>query len=624
MKGRWLTQISLIGSLLLFSAQAAYALPTTPPLASTTLSSAASAGGTTITVTSTTNIDVGDVLVLDQGVIGKEERVRVAGIAGTTITIAGASNGYKLQYSHNSGATVVEIDTVGLTNANPNTPATTYEHDPGDPDNFQGVMDPNFNNNLPVTSGPHGRYTTNTNGCGRCHQLHQAKSIRLIRFDTAAAQNPIYGVCTYCHSFNGQSTYDVKDGMIWDTNNGYRYATNGGGFERMLVVEGPAQVATVVKVSAKHRVNEQATINTDGSISYVKFNAPGGYQETNGHVELRCSSCHQPHGTSNSRLLVTRIQTADTSGNPIWRDTSTSGTKVVIKVNNPFSDEKTEYNEEIATFCGACHYDYLSSNASQKSGYYMPNYYRHKMKMGPNSGLNDINTNDGTFGYNSSKLVLPLASIGNDGTSTGAANTVICLTCHYAHGTFVQVTGIKTYDQIQLNSNTNLNTVNGYESPKNLRMDNRGVCQNCHNRTKSTVKPVLVQVLDPAQDGSKEYGQTGSLLPGKAVSPTANTILIRFDQYMWRDKTDPTGVAGSVENTGHYKVTDMTASQNISVTSATLQPDGRTVLLTLGSSLTPGNQIKVELQAIGATNIKDLNFNEVNPADTNNIVTFTK
>lgn len=623
MKGRWLTRIALIGSLLLMGARTAYALPTTPTLADTTLSAAANAGGTTITVTSVTNIEAGDVLVLDQGVIGKEERIRVKQIAGNTITIAGNTEGYKLLYNHSSGATVKEIDTVGLTNATPNlTPSTTFEHDPNQPDNFQDVMDPNFGNNLPVTSGPHGRYTTNTNGCGRCHQLHQAKSVRLIRFDTAAAQNPIYGVCTYCHSFNGQSTYDVKDGMTWDTNNGYRYATNGGGFERMLVVEGPPQVATVVKVSSKHRVNEQATIDNNGAVSYVKFNAPGGYQEINGHVELRCSSCHQPHGTVNSRLLVTQIKTYDTDGNSISRATSNTGTKVVIRVNQPFTDEKTEYNEEIATFCAACHYDYLSTDATAKSGYYMPNYYRHKMKMGAGSGLNDTNSNDGTFGFNSSKLVLPLASIGNNGTSAGATNTVICLTCHYAHGTFVQVSGIKTYDEIKLNASTNLNSVNGYESPKNLRMDNRGVCQNCHNRTKSNVKPVLVQVLNPSQDGSLEYGQDGSLLASKAVSPTANTILIRFDQYMWRDKVTPNSTAGSVENPNHYKVTVGGTSKTISL--ATLQPDGRTVLLTLQDNLNAGDNVQVELQAVSGTNIRDLNFNEVDPADPNNIVTFTK
>lgn len=62
---------------------------------STTLAGAHSAGATTVTVASATNLAVGDWLVIEKGVVSKEEYVRITVIVGTTLTI---SNG--LQYSH--------------------------------------------------------------------------------------------------------------------------------------------------------------------------------------------------------------------------------------------------------------------------------------------------------------------------------------------------------------------------------------------------------------------------------------------------------------------------------------------------------------------------------------------
>lgn len=72
----------------------------------TTLASAASAGSTTISVTSASGISVDDLLVINKGVAGSQEFVRVISISGTTLTIENFSPTPGLLFSHSAGESV--------------------------------------------------------------------------------------------------------------------------------------------------------------------------------------------------------------------------------------------------------------------------------------------------------------------------------------------------------------------------------------------------------------------------------------------------------------------------------------------------------------------------------------
>lgn len=567
----------------------------------TTLSATANAGVNTISVASTSGINLGDVLIINPGQAG-EEIIRVGGFTSNTITLASKAT---LARTHNSGVAIHKPGEDDLFygisgNRDDNGNAMSrLEHDSSVAGNFQNQFEQP--NNIAATRGPHGRYTTSTNACGRCHQLHRAPTRRLIRFETSSAANPTYGTCTYCHSFNGQSTYNVKDGMIWDTNNGERYATSGGGFERMLVVDGPPSVATVVQVSAKHIVDAPSITDEFGNVSFVRFNAPGGVVSDNhdGHIALTCSSCHQPHGTKNDRLLVETASGFSTDG---------GGGRVAIKVNNPFAKEQTQYNARMNTFCGSCHRDYnTDAGGTQKSGNYEEQFYRHKMGVAANAGLNNNESGNNDFGFEANRLALPLSNI-NDNHSTSGSQ-IICITCHYAHGTYVQVDGIRATDRINLNSTTALNT--GYETPKNLRMDNRGVCQNCHNRQRSTAAPILVNVLNPEQNGKAQYGSPASLTGNLQHVPQPNIIMLRFNEYMWRDRANPTTQTNSIERRENYLINNGA----VTVNRVSLAPDGRTVVIYLNSNL-PSGTVTVRMN-----NIRDLNFNLV-PANYTHTFTY--
>lgn len=477
------------------------------------------------------------------------------------------------------------------------------EHDNTRDAQTQLTNDTVFGQQMPQTSGPHGRFTDNTDACGRCHQLHQAQSARLIKFTTmpvgTTAKNPIYGTCTYCHNFNGQSTYDVKDGMIWDTFDGKRYATSGGGFERMLVVEGEPQVATVVRASSSHMVN---------LATGTRFKAPGGYAgtDTSLHIELTCSACHNPHGSKNNRLLREKIPVGTAFDTLDLRATSTA--PIYMKVINPFGDETIQYNAQISNFCATCHNDYKSGSAVAPSGDYDPTKYRHKIGMAPNEGLN--NGASVGFGYNPTKFALPTATFPT-GTLPG---TVECITCHYAHGTFARVKGIATADNIivsSLDNSIDLQNLPGnlkQEPPKNLRMDNRGVCQNCHNWSSVNQTPLaLADVLDPAQNGTVLYGEAGTLLTNtKVISPTPDTIVIRFNQY-----TLKTGANGA-ETIGNYGLQNITDTVAVPLASAKVQPDGRTVVIRTASPLTASKTYQLTVQNIKDNNFISMNLTQVN------------
>ncbi|GAX91367.1 cytochrome c3 family protein [Effusibacillus lacus] len=572
-----------------------------------TLSGGAAAGATSITLNDVTNLVAGDGLLIEPENQANTEKVEITAINTGTRTVTLKTG---LQKAHAANVKVLRTNIAGSKYDHNTDPASTVATDP-----VTGQA---------ITSGPHGKFTSNTNACGRCHQLHRAKTQNLIRFDISASvatSNPIYATCTFCHSFNGQSTYDVKNGMIWDTKDGKRYATNGGGFEKMVAVEGDPSVATLVKVTAKHRVNEVATKNADGSYKYVRFNAPGGYVETvagggeDGHIDLKCSSCHQPHGTVNGRQLVEKITTKDPTGNPVTVNINGLD-KVNINVVNPFADERTEYNANITKFCSACHSDYNSSNAKGETGTYSK-AYRHKMGMNAGDGLNDRTRNDGTFGYDSNKLILPTATL------DGAGGAVVCTTCHYAHGTFAVVEGIKTYDDLMLNSTTALNTNGGTESAKNLRLDNRGVCQNCHNRTPDKKLPALENVLDPDQTGDLKYGEAGSFKNQKYLSPDDRTLVIRYDQYMLSQPGDfaaGTSPAYDVENPANYSLAQG-AVTNTPV-SVKLQPDNRTVVLTFAAGAIPvGSPPGSNSFTLTINNVMDLNGNTI---QANTQLSFTK
>lgn len=304
---------------------------------------------------------------------------------------------------------------------------------------------------------------------------------------------------------------------------------------------------------SKTQAQLETTLTTDANLGFLTGGPHGRYADNT----AACGRCHQLHQAQGQRLIT--------------------------------------------RFCATCHWDYKATTAVSKTGAYDLKY-RHKMGMGPNEGLNDGSKG---FGYTSAKFELPLATI-----DMGPPGVVACITCHYAHGTFAVVNGISATDSIIISSADNsldLQNLDGTktEPPKNLRMDNRGVCQNCHNWPDVNTTPLALQdVLDPNQSGTVLYGEPGTLLAGtKILSPTPDTVTIRFNQYVLKGTAAP----NSAEYTGNYTLVRTSDSAPVAISSATVQPEGRTVVLRLGSNLVTGTTYTLTVQ-----NVQDTNFVAMN------------
>ena len=388
-----------------------------------------------------------------------------------------------------------------------------------------------------AAANPHGGYTTNTASCAQCHKTHTASSRYLIAFTLpAGTQNDIYRTCTYCHSYGGSSHYNEVDGWIQDGTN--VWGTSAGGFQNMGIIEGANSYAKMIAVTSKHDVD---------AVNSTLVAIPGGSTNANGKIELRCDSCHDPHGTPNSRQLVP-IVTVFNAASTSWQtvNTTPTGQTISMTIGNPASNETVTYNDNnINTFCGACHTDYLQTahgSGGKQSGTYTTGLYRHRVGV----------TASFAPGYNATYLALPT-------TTTGY---VICLTCHYAHGTTANVSP-ETYA-----NGSNL-----------LRMDERGVCQNCHRKTFSTTQPTVL----------------GSPNSYQVSASDKNHVVLTFNTYMEKI---------SVQTATNYTVTGGTG---ITVTGAVLQVNGtlgKIVVLTLSGSLTPGTGYTI---TVNPATVQDLN-----------------
>lgn len=132
-----------------------------------------------------------------------------------------------------------------------------------------------------ANGGPHGGYTLTTSACAGCHRAHTAVGTYLTRAET------IYGLCTTCHG--GVAQTDVVHGV---QTGGGGLPLNGGGFESYR-----GETAT-----SSHTV--------EGLGGSSGIGTAWGSQDGNGdsgvgvaNARLECTSCHNPHGSTNYRIL---------------------------------------------------------------------------------------------------------------------------------------------------------------------------------------------------------------------------------------------------------------------------------------------------------------------------------
>ncbi len=321
-----------------------------------------------------------------------------------------------------------------------------------------------------ANNGPHGGYTATTDACAGCHRAHSAAAAELL---IAEGKN----LCLTCHGAGmGGANTDVENGIFTATGD----PLLGGGFVNYR----GAAVSSTHSVDGTHQNawgsgttwsstydcagchNPESGLVWPGAPTWgISPNAwptyPGRGQNVT--MPLTCTSCHDPHGGRNYRLLQQRMhppsaQQEDPPGYVLVTSNEVGG-------DNPnqsgyVPDYTTpKYKLGLGDWCTGCHFTYHQEVSVQpfnaEDGQGLVTRYRHKMNVVITGGTYNLSTS------------LPLEDPSGDGPS--ADDQIFCLTCHYAHGTNTLMSGASA------------NIAPAYDSTL-LRMDNRGVCQDCHKK----------------------------------------------------------------------------------------------------------------------------------------------
>ena len=150
---------------------------------------------------------------------------------------------------------------------------------------------------------------SSVDGCAGCHRLHAGKGATNLLVNASEE-----ALCATCHEAGAGATTDVFNGVGYNAVGGSTNgALRGGGFNYALIGTGSAtrsdivtsgrldKTANMIPVGASqvstsaHAVGGTATMWGSGAI-----NASANSGST---VALECTSCHDPHGNGNYRIL---------------------------------------------------------------------------------------------------------------------------------------------------------------------------------------------------------------------------------------------------------------------------------------------------------------------------------
>lgn len=155
-------------------------------------------------------------------------------------------------------------------------------------------------------------------------------------------------------------------------------------------------------------------------------------------IQLRCASCHDPHGNGNYRVLKTLPNSSMATFPVVIADNANK----VYTTANYWQVEDTNapaYIANVSAWCSTCHTRYLAAEASAGI---------------PTGGMGD------QYRHTS------------DGMTQGGKS---CMQCHVSHGSNARMGA----------SSGSVGNPDGTSAPndsKLLRIDNRGTCQMCHQR----------------------------------------------------------------------------------------------------------------------------------------------
>lgn len=388
----------------------------------------------------------------------------------------------------------------------------------------------------------HGGYTDDTDACAGCHRAHT--SVSSITWSDGfgnshsallvSSATQIYQFCYACHGNDAQGAEtNVEGGIYKGTNYGTQNAALNGGFTGDTNFMGAIKTSDHIIAGSWGAygggVYGETTVGATGDVIGQQVGAGAT-------IPMTCASCHDPHGSSNYRLLADQVYgnvvggyadddhptpyvTSNETGYPdgtigdltvgwkkhengheqmagggLWPGYTPNYTKpLYAKAPTSTASPGGDKLKGMSGWCVGCHSVYMETgtpHTSYESTYnagdgwgYVPRH-RHPMNVDLSAGAGTTKALAATI--TPAEVPLPLAHAATE-SAAAATNTVDdwidCLTCHRAHGTSVTMTG---YANIADPTNIEPNTGSGGVPPTGdsalLRLNNRGVCEVCHNK----------------------------------------------------------------------------------------------------------------------------------------------
>jgi predicted CXXCH cytochrome family protein len=342
--------------------------------------------------------------------------------------------------------------------------------------------------------GPHVVETGATpDKCAACHRIHTGENEFLLK-DAGTIED----FCFSCHGNGGPgSDLAVQEGTFYGgTTPGAPYGgktasttvgLRAGGFDtaRINTTDPTASVAnttpppTTVPVigvlATPETVNSRHTLET---LTTLWGNGAIGTVGAGPSYTLECTSCHDPHGNGNYRILRTIPTGSGGAGYTIpdtYPKTPTDYTvdnygKMqfgALPANLPAGSTPAPGASilvDTSAWCAQCHTRYLAArraalpaDASRVDSGDVIYTFRHT-----------------SAGWGNSSAIPPVASFNNRA----------CITCHATHGSNAQMPGGATgttYSSTVPWPDGSLVNPNDTQRASMLKMDNRGMCRKCHS-----------------------------------------------------------------------------------------------------------------------------------------------
>jgi len=161
-----------------------------------------------------------------------------------------------------------------------------------------------------ANGGPHGGYTATTDACAGCHRAHTAVGPNLL------VETSTYALCMTCHgSTAGGADTDVLDGYYLHTRSSSAEGqTLTGDYNGTMPPPGGSPTAGIllgggfayyrgIAITSTHDATGASGRAAWGNGDLRTDSTPTNIADT----QFNCASCHDPHGSSNYRILKTTV-----------------------------------------------------------------------------------------------------------------------------------------------------------------------------------------------------------------------------------------------------------------------------------------------------------------------------